>query len=43
MILVYPPTWSKKKKKKKNSLKDISYLIVIAQKSSDSLKHKSVC
>lgn len=42
MILVYPPTWSKKKKKK-NSLKDISYLIVIAQKSSDSLKHKSVC
>lgn len=40
MILVYPPTWSKKKK---NSLKNISYLIVIAQKSSDSLKHKSVC
>lgn len=40
MILVYPPTWSKKKKK---PLKDISYLIVIAQKSSDSLKHKSVC
>ena len=39
MILVYPPTWSKKK----NSLKNISYLIVIAQKSSDSLKHKSVC